>query len=351
MSNLQLLAHQLKAFFARRSEDLLYWMATKQYVSRSSWFGVTYNSENHTDGAGAQLQRIYGIYAISRLLRVIYVHSPLRQVDYQGLAALESNSSNQDMVSEYNRQFSIASDLDLPEKYETRYLKDVSLKRLIHLKLEAQWKKKFILAKIIYPYGVTDAYPESYEVVKEVSPFSNISSSSVIRIAIHVRRGELFVVDSHRMLPNEYYLAVIHQIREILDELALNYEFELYTEVPQKTFTVSPVHHGIANRITDPIVVDPKLNKIEDFDTIPNLKKFVNTNPIETLKGMSSANILVMSHSSFSYLASILNHQGITLYHNFWHQPLRKWLNTSDTGYFSKELFVEQLSRIINQPN
>jgi uncharacterized protein YktB (UPF0637 family) len=343
------LAHKLKDALFRKTEDFLYWIAQKRYIPRSTWLGITYDNEKHTDGAGAQLQRIYGIYSVARLLRVVYIHSPLLKLDYQGLTALESNSSNHNVVSEYNHQFCISSDVDLPEKHETRHLVDVNLKQLIQLKKEAKKKKTFILAKILYPYGITDAYPECYGAVQEISPFSTVLLPSVIRVAIHIRRGELFVVDSHRMLPNEYYLAVIHQIREIFDQLALKYEFELYTEIPQKAFTVSPIHHGIANRIADPVVVDPKLNKIEEFDTIPNLKKFINADPIETLKGMSSANILVMSHSSFSYLASILNHQGIIMYHDFWHKPLKRWLNTSDSGSFSKELFIEQLLRITNQ--
>jgi hypothetical protein len=351
MISLKSFARKIKAVFARKTEDFLCWIAQNQYISENTWVGVTYDNEKHTDGAGAQLQRIFGIYAIARLLRIVYIHSPLLKLDYQGLSALESNSSNANIVSEYNQQFRISSDADLPEKYEVRHFVDVSLKQLMQLRKEAKKKKTFILAKILYPYGITDVYPECYEVVKDISAFANVLSSSVIRIAIHIRRGELFVVDSHRMLPNEYYVAVIQEIRAILDRLDLDCEFELYTEVPQKAFTVSPVHHGIANRIADPIVVDPKSNKIEDFDSIPNLKKFVNTDPIETLKGMSSANILVMSHSSFSYLASILNRQGIIMYHDFWHKPLKKWLRVSDCGHFSEDLFLEQLSRVTNQSN
>jgi hypothetical protein len=52
----------------------------------------TYDNTAKTDGVGAQLQRIYGIYSISRLLGASYLHSPLDYLDYQGLSALEESA-------------------------------------------------------------------------------------------------------------------------------------------------------------------------------------------------------------------------------------------------------------------
>ena len=48
---------------------------------------VTYD-QNGRDGLGSQLQRIYGLYALSRALDLKYVHTPLGHVDYQGLMPL-----------------------------------------------------------------------------------------------------------------------------------------------------------------------------------------------------------------------------------------------------------------------
>ena len=52
---------------------------------------LTYDNTKMTDGAGAQLQRIYGTYSVARLVGAAYLHAPLGRVDYQGLSALESN--------------------------------------------------------------------------------------------------------------------------------------------------------------------------------------------------------------------------------------------------------------------
>jgi hypothetical protein len=76
--------------------------------------GLTYANDKLTDGAGAQLQRIYGIYAVARFLRVAYIHSPLKKIGYQGLEALENNASSIGYEEKYNRLINIASDIELP---------------------------------------------------------------------------------------------------------------------------------------------------------------------------------------------------------------------------------------------
>lgn len=339
---MKLTPYQLRESLSRKKQDFLYWQ-TLHFASSSSLFGVTYANTKLTDGAGSQLQRIYGIYAISRLLKVAYIHSPLAKIDYQGLAALENNTYSQDIAAKYNQIFQIPSDIAVPLEHEIRYFDTVNLKSLLQLKQEAERRKTFILAQIMLPYGITDVYPDCYEAVKKVSPFSS-SSSPTIRIAVHIRRGELFVVESHRMLPNDYYISVMNRIGSILEQLGLNYEFELYTEVPTKTFTVSTLDHFPG--VEAPVVIDPKLNQLEDFDSVPNLKKFINTEPIDTFSSMASADVLIISHSSFSYLAALLNPKGIIFYHPFWHSPLKNWITTTNSGHFAEHQLIKQLKSL-----
>lgn len=349
MKKIKLLVHRLKHALSHLMSRIIDWKILSLSTG-SHLIGVTYANDKHTDGAGSQLQRVYGIYGVSRLLNLPYIHSPLLKIDYQGLEALENNSSNEEVVSRYNEIFQIHSDIELPETFVVREVEHFDLRTFARLREEAKVNRTFILAKILYPYRVTDNYPKAYQFVKDISPFSRLQNkSSVIRIAIHVRRGELFVVDSDRMLPNSYYIAVAREIRLILDELNLNYVFELHTEIPSKSFSVTPSHHGILNRISDSITVDPRLSKLEDFDSIPNLEKFINSDPIETIQRMASADVLVMSHSSFSYLGAILNTNGVIIYHKFWHTMLKGWLRADDSGHFSRKVFLKSLERKLKQ--
>ncbi len=302
---------------------------------------LTYANDVQMDGAGAQLQRVYGIYAVARYFHLPYVHSPLKQIGYQGLAALEKNAGSPHMQDKWNQVFTLPSDIKLPENTIPRYLSSPKVEDLERLRSAAEKEHKFYLLRMLYPYDITEKNTEIYRCLKEISPF-HAERSNTFRIAIHVRRGEEFVVDSQRMLPNSYYVSSTMRIVEALKQLGIPFVCELYTEVPSKAFVVTPQHHGIEGRISQPVLIDPKMNRIEDFDVIPNLSKRINTDPIEALKGMATADALIISRSSFSYLAALFN-KGIVIYFPFWHHPLKEWLISDLSGNISSEQILQQL--------
>ncbi len=324
--------------------QLLQWRIESVFYKKTI-SSITYANDVKTDGAGAQLQRIYGIYAISRLLSIPYVHSPLIKIDYQGLNALEQNSGSDEILLRWNKEHTLPSDADYsPAETLKRTVVSPNLKELISLRREAYSRRQSIQLRIAIPYKVTDILPNSYKVIRNLNYLKQeIHNRSELRIAIHVRRGELFVVDSHRMLPNQYYLTVAEQIARTFDKFRLKYSFELFTEVPKRRFTVTPSHHGIIGRISDPILVNPEDCQINDFKVLPNLKKYINTDPVEAVKLMSSADILVLSRSSFSYLAAIINSSGVIIYNPFWHAALSDWIVVNDAGTLSESKLKRQL--------
>jgi hypothetical protein len=302
---------------------------------------LTYANDKATDGAGAQLQRVYGIYALSRYFHVPYVHSPLKEIGYQGLAALEKNAGDPHLQDRYNRIFKIPSDIELPANAVPKYVESPTVGDIERLKSEAEKENKFYLVRILFPYAITDKNPEIYRPIKQISPF-HTESSNIFRIAIHVRRGEEFAVDSQRMLPNSYYVAATMRIVKDLQQLGIPFVCELYTEVPTKAFVVTGQSHGINGRISHPVVIDPKMNRIEDFDVIPNLHKCINLDAIETLKGMATADALIISRSSYSYFAALFS-KGIVIYFPFWHQPLHEWLVSDISGNLPSEELLQEL--------
>jgi hypothetical protein len=305
---------------------------------------ITYANERLRDGAGAQLQRIYGIYAVSRFLDVPYVHSPIGAIGYQGLEALENNSGFEHLLSEYNRVFHIPSDMDVPEKRATRDLVHADIEFIKAIRSSGYDGAEFSLIRILFPYAVTDKYPESYRFAKAVSPFQ-YRGSAAFRLAIHVRRGELYVVDSHRMLPNSYYVSCALAFQEILSKLNIPFVCELYTETARKKFEVTPQHHGIFGRISQNTVVDPANDRLEDFDVISNLKKYVNLNPIETLRRMATADALILSVSSFSTVAAILSPNCIVLCCPPPSSPMKDWLTWGKDGKFPT---VDVVKRVLS---
>lgn len=300
-------------------------------LTRGPSLALTYKNDQNEDGAGAQLQRIYGIYAISRFLAVPYIHTPIRNIDYQGLLALENNAPIPGLLSEYNRVFHIPSDIDLPQRHGIRDMVDADADSIEAITKRRSGGTEFTLIRIAYPYPITDRNPELYQCVKAISPF-RYRRSDVFRLAIHVRRGELFAHNSDRMLPNAYYVSCALNFQEVLRRLDIAFICELYTEVASKKFEVTPHHHGIRGRVSGTVTLDPAMNHLEDFEGIPRLEHFINTHPIETLRRMATADGLIISRSSFSYLSAILSTDCVVIYHPFLHFPMKDWLITDANG-------------------
>ena len=150
----------------------------------SAGVALTYANDRHMDGAGAQLQRIYGIYAISRFCNLPYVHSPLLRIGYQGLAVLERNSS---LSEPFTRQFIVTW------TFSSDWISNA--KRI----------GEFTLVRILFPYSVTDRNPGLR--VRQIRFSDSTQQSAVFRLALHVRRGKEFVIDSERRLPNSFYVS------------------------------------------------------------------------------------------------------------------------------------------------
>ena len=311
---------------------------------------LTYDNAAQTDGAGAQLQRIYGTYAISRLLRVPYVHSPLTSVDYQGLAALEENEFDPDFHREFNNLFQIESDPVRTDDFFRLNLRHMSMElfhQLVGIVDSDENRARSYLVQLAAPHGIADRFPDCYEVCKEISPFAAAARDGrPLRVAVHIRRGELLVLDSDRMLPNTYYISVARSVAHVLEELAIDYQIELSTEVPKGEFVVQPHYRGMNGRIHGPVAVSPEMCRLDDFGVLPNLVRCINERAIDCIRKLATADVLVMSRSSFSYLGGILNRSGIVFYHPFWHPAPSSWITVEPDGRFDEPRFREAVGAL-----
>jgi hypothetical protein len=317
---------------------------------------LTYDGCVLTDGAGAQLQRIYGTYAIARLLGAAYLHSPLRRVDYQGLAALERNAGDPAFHDALNEVFQIPSDVSPSDEFHDVRLRDISMETVAFLAAAFDRNEtggRPILAHLVFPYGIADRFPDCYDVCKGVSPFASTPlTDRVLRVAVHVRRGDLAPLQyDDRMLPNAYFIQVAQQVAQTLNELEIEFQIELYTEVPDRSFIVTPDHHGIEHRISAPFVFDPESSRLDEFSVLPNLVPRLNGEAVDCLRGLATADVLVMSRSSFSYLGGILNRNCVVLHHPFWHSTPSPWLSVDPDGAFDQPAFSRGVQSLRHWPD
>jgi hypothetical protein len=327
---------------------------------------LTYANEVNPDGAGAQLHRMYGIYCLSRLLGTRYLHSGLRDVYYQGLDAFQSQEKDPTFVDSLNRIFTLPSEkpsIESPScifvpsipvgpveralgvRYAGRrkQLLPIRFSRFGRLMAKLSKTNAETIVRIGTPHALMDRYGQGYEICRSFSPFQKTASNKVLRIALHVRRGELMFVNSERLIDTKYYIAIARRLVAALTREQIPFQLELHSEVLQKDVTVRPDDPAFKGRIGGAIQLRSEQDPFGDFEIFPGLKRFINEPMLTCIERLATADILVMSKSSFSYLAAILNVSGVVLYHPFWHYPLRDWLVTGPTGDFDVGGCISQL--------
>ena len=94
--------------------------------------------------------------------------------------------------------------------------------------------------------------------------------------------------------PNSYYLNVMNQIRKKY----VNVLFHVYSQ-------------GNSSQFQDLVGGDVIF--------------YLNHDIVETFIGMVAANVLVISPSSFSYVAALIS-EGDVYYKQFWHKPRSNWV-------------------------
>ena len=118
-----------------------------------------------------------------------------------------------------------------------------------------------------------------------------------INIAVHIRRENIEdrgLAGDRATTPNNYYLNIMNRIRE----KHKNALFHIYSQGELINFQ---------ELIKDDVIF------------------YLNHDIINTFIGMVSANILVISPSSFSYVAALIS-DGEIYYKPFWHKPRKSWI-------------------------
>jgi hypothetical protein len=300
---------------------------------------LTYNNKDHTDGAGSQIQRIISIYMIAKYYNLGYIHSPLYKMDYQGLNCLENNKEDNKQLNDYNNLINLPSDT-ISKIDEVYTIKMINQDILNHFK---NTNKNVIL---IITYGsLVDMNPLIIKPIVNF-PWIQTTKNNILNVAIHIRRGELFVVDSDRMLPNSYYVECMKALNTVLTKNNIEYKFHLHTEVVSKSVNITPSHHGIINRITKNIKLSPEDNHLEDFSEFNNIEYHINEYPVDTFKQLTNSDILIASRSSFSYVSSMIKKKGVVLFHPFWHALSNEWIPVKEASdiYNNEELILKKLS-------
>lgn len=299
---------------------------------------LTYNNLVKQDGIGAQLQRIFGIYSLSRKFRIGYIHSPIIGTVEELAHNLNSEASMQNLLDQVNSRFNFSSS-NLKEELNIQTVHNLTLRILFEYFLKSVFGKKSILLRICLPFGILDNHPNWYKyAATEIrSKTKNDKVPERYEIVIHVRYGykpiaETNSASSPRFLPLTYYPAAIKEILK-REKMSLNSEILVHTDIPKESGKWKPFQESKISELKS-IGYEFKESSLdfngidlknEYFSEFSNLSVKHCAPLLDTLDDMIAANILLMSRSSFSYIAGILNRNIVYIPRSHGHGKMSRW--------------------------
>ena len=299
---------------------------------------LTYDNLAKQDGAGAQLQRIFGIFAVAKKLRLQYLHSDLVATAEELSHNLNSDKELGKLLQVVNEAFNLPSDI-LPANYREIRVHNMTPRKLLKLVLSAYLKRENILVRICLPFGLIEKYPDWYELagdeIRKLKP--EITSSPKNQVVVHVRYGYKpiegkNIASAPRFLPLAYYPLALAQLfaKENLDPST---RVVVHTDIPKSSGSWAPyqdtkiaelesIGYEFAGNRLQYETVDLKADYFSDY---ANLTVKYSEPILETLEEMYTSKYLLMSRSSFSYIAGIINPNKVYIPRQHGHVKLNRW--------------------------
>lgn len=259
-----------------------------------------------TDGAGAQIQAMMSVMLFAHKFGFRYVHLPFETMEL---------SPDGDAVG-WAHAWEATMNLGDGELRQSALpgIPLVPIKNCIRIR-----KRPGIVQVVRHCHHYADRFVDEYENVlptirrryeKNRPARFTAAKTGPLRIALHVKRGNVDPSERNRYTPNTALISAIQNMRAVLEPLGMAHRIDIYSMGGPSEFreleSLSPEFH-------------------------------LNEPAIDTFHGLVGADILLTAKSSFSYTAALLN-DGVKLYEPFWHRPLRDWVTITD-GVFDRTKF------------
>lgn len=315
------------------------------FCSFITFFGknlvLSYNSKQKIDGTGAQLQRILAIFALSQRYKMGFKNSQLNSVAIHPLDNIHSDQELTAYLAELNILFNLPEEKAYTQKNTDIYLINLRFRDLAIAALKSYSLRKQYTLYIVAPYGVSDYRPDNYKSVRKNLHRWNIEMesrklSSKKKISVHYRSGVGgMAIQKGEKFPREigidYFIKIVDSIIQALDKED-DFEILIFTDAPTSDINYIPPSEQIKLWSTSPGFASGIMN-VKGNDLSNSLRKYgdrcsiqIGGNPLTAIELMSKSNYLLMGRSSLSYVAAILNQNGVIYYPpNFWHPPMSTW--------------------------
>ena len=299
-----------------------------------------YDNNSSIDGTGAQLQRIIGIACLAEFLNVKYVNNGIKDVTIHPLDSFQDENGKNIYLEKINSIFTPISVTTLEDNCEKLILSKMSVTQLLVLTGYYKIKKKHLHIDIAEPYKIIDAYPKIYKLAvgqfKKIDQLRIKNEANQIQIVMHYRWGVGGGAIYHeqtisRELPMNHYLDILAKVTEEI-QAKVTYKIIVLTDAPLNSMRYKPSLSQKHLWVDTPGFDEKYLNILgtnftQLAEKYPNVVEIVSGgDPLDAIKIMVNADILLLSRSSLSYISALLNRNGQVFYPpNFWHPKLPTW--------------------------
>lgn len=338
---------------------------------------LSYANSQHTDGGAAQLQRKVAIFCLARSISCNYLDSEIIKIDFPGVNNLEKHSPQ---IQAWNEMYQFPSTenprfanyIEIPilenEIWEwiislnsyARIIRTYIQLSILKKKSRSDFTKvdgelklsitrtllgfKKIVLKLsnVYPAVESDV-DMIYSFAKEIKlRFQSIDTDPEIRVAVHVRRGDLLVREKSRILSDKYFNNLLKFLIRLENESHTKTRITIYTDCPKSRVEMVAKDHATwrwSHSDNELIEIDPLMYSWEYLNGLCDVGISIQDDP-DSFKALHKADILIASKSSYSYLPAIFSDSKV-LMPVFWHKGTNDWLILSSEEVEAFDLPVQ----------
>jgi len=294
--------------------------------------GYLTQNPRHMDGLGAQLQRVIAVRGLAAYWGLSSWQPKIQKIAIHPLDGLDSNSS----VAEYIQSVNVLIDGKvLKSEEKIHYLENPGFFAILLVFLRTIVRRDHINLMLSLPFRFVDSLPDIYslgaynyrERLKQ-----HITLKRAPGIAIHNR----WATGSGVIQPgqNVSRSVSLDRFKSVLERRFKTLIFDdllLFTDAPSEAIRFVPDSKAQESWTEtagfDFRGIDILGQSKQEIDLVfPDASIVRGGNPLETLANLSVAKTIVLSNSSFGYVAAILSSNSeVLIPKEFWHPPLKGW--------------------------
>ncbi len=297
---------------------------------------LTYDNDAIQDGLGAQILRVIGVRALSEYFKLGYIHNGIKNLHVHQLDSAQTESEIELFIKKTNSVFNFEN-RGISEFDEVYKIHDLGIKVGLKYILRALIQRKRILLRIAVPFYLTNRFPQILNRAQNFAPDLTVRNSSNSKIVIHFRAGfdSKFVDPGRtrtRFIPLSYFEGQLKEIFELNPRKC--FEVVLLTDAPPTPMEYIPLPSQLGMweksgfEIKNGSINIPSLDLTEcTLLKQENVQVVHGGDPLEALKIMASADHLILSRSTLSFVGGLLNRSGRVIYPvDFGQKPLKRWV-------------------------